>query len=125
MAGNGQVSSLTPALSGTCQRLLPGPILGVIRHLGPHFSFLYGESTQARFFWSDFLSLPFPAWQHFQHQHGSDNEMVNFRILHGGSRAISRMKTLDFRRTNFGLFKDPLGGILWVRALEDRGFQES
>ena len=51
--------------------------------------------------------------------------MVNFRILHGGSRAISRMKTLDFRRTNFGLFKDPLGGILWVRALEDRGFQES
>jgi len=47
----------------------------------------------------------------------SDHEMVNFRILHGGSRAISRIKTLDFRRDNFGLFKDVLGEILWVRTL--------
>jgi len=31
----------------------------------------------------------------------SDHEMVNFRILHGGSRAIIRIKTLDFRRANF------------------------
>jgi len=36
----------------------------------------------------------------------SDHEMVNFRILHGGSRAISRTKTLDSRRANFGLFKE-------------------
>jgi len=41
----------------------------------------------------------------------SDHEMVNFRILGGGSRAISRIKTLDFRRANFGLFKEVLGGI--------------
>jgi len=54
-----------------------------------------------------------------------DHEMVNFRILRGGSRAISRMKTLDFRRANFGLFKELLGGIPWVRALEGRGVQES
>jgi len=47
--------------------------------------------------------------------------MVNFRILHGGSRAISRIKTLDFRRANFGLLKDLPGGIPWVRALEGRG----
>jgi len=55
----------------------------------------------------------------------SDHEMVEFRILHGGSGAISKIKTLDFRRANFGLFKDLLGGILWVRGLEGRGIQES
>jgi len=54
----------------------------------------------------------------------SDHEMVEFRILRGGSRAISRIKTLNFRRANFGLFKELLGGILWVRALEGRGVQE-
>ena len=55
----------------------------------------------------------------------SDHEMVEFRILRGGSRAISRIKTLDCRRANFGLFEELLGGILWVRALEGRGVQES
>jgi len=54
----------------------------------------------------------------------SDHEMV-FRILHGGRRAISRIKTLDFRRANFGPFKDLLGEIPWVRALKVRGVQES
>jgi len=39
----------------------------------------------------------------------SDHEVVEFRILRGGSRAISRIKTLDFRRANFGLCKEPLG----------------
>jgi len=51
--------------------------------------------------------------------------MVEFRILHGGSKVMSRIKTLEFRRANFGLFKELLGGILWVRALESRGVQES
>ena len=51
----------------------------------------------------------------------SDHEMVEFRILRGGSRAISRLKTLDFKRANFGLFKDLLGGISWIRALELEG----
>jgi len=46
------------------------------------------------------------------------------RILRGGSRAISRIKTLDLRRANFGLFKELLGGILWARTLEGRGVQE-
>jgi len=55
----------------------------------------------------------------------SDHEMVEFRILCGGSRAISRIKTLDFRRANFGLFKDLLEGIPWARALEGRAVQES
>jgi len=50
-----------------------------------------------------------------------DHETVEFRILHGGSRAISKITALDFRRANFGLFKDLLGGIPWVRSLEGRG----
>ncbi|GAB0181767.1 hypothetical protein GRJ2_000642000 [Grus japonensis] len=48
----------------------------------------------------------------------NDHEMVEFRILCGRSRAISRITTLDFRRANFGLFKDLLGRIPWVKALE-------
>jgi len=55
----------------------------------------------------------------------SDHEMVEFRMLRGGSRPISRITTLDFRRADFGLFKDLLGGIPWARALEGRGVQES
>jgi len=54
----------------------------------------------------------------------SDHEMVGFRILRGGIRARSRTKTLGFRRANFGLFKELLGGIPWARALEGRGVQE-
>jgi len=54
----------------------------------------------------------------------SDHEMMEFRILRGGSRAISRIKTLDLRRGNFGLFKGLLGGIPWARALEGMGVQE-
>ena len=50
----------------------------------------------------------------------SDHEMVDFRILHGGSRAINRITALDFKRANFGLFKGLLGVIPWVRALEGR-----
>jgi len=42
----------------------------------------------------------------------SDHEMVELRILRVGSRAISRIKTLDFRRANFGLFRELLGGIV-------------
>ncbi|GAB0175916.1 mitochondrial enolase superfamily member 1 [Grus japonensis] len=55
----------------------------------------------------------------------SDHEMVEFRILCGRSRAIIRITTLDFRRANFGLLKDLLGRIPWVRALEGWGVQEN
>jgi len=51
----------------------------------------------------------------------SDHEMVEFRILRGGSRPISRITALDFKRANFGLFKDLFGGIPWVRGLEGSG----
>lgn len=32
---------------------------------------------------------------------------------------------MDFRKAIFEVFKDLLGSILWVRALEDKGAQES
>jgi len=54
----------------------------------------------------------------------SDHEMVEFRIMRGGSRAISRIKTMDFRRANFDLFQELLGGIPWARALEGWGVHE-
>jgi len=54
----------------------------------------------------------------------SDHEMVEFSFLRGGSKVTCRIKTLDLRKDNFGLFKELLGGIPWDRALEGRGVQE-
>jgi len=54
----------------------------------------------------------------------SDHEMLEFRILLGGSRAISRIKTLDLRRADFAFFKELLEGIPWARALEGRVVHE-
>jgi len=51
----------------------------------------------------------------------SNHGMVNLRTLHGGSRVTSRIKTLGFKRANFGLFKEILGGIPWARVLAGRG----
>ncbi|GAB0195117.1 mitochondrial enolase superfamily member 1 [Grus japonensis] len=36
----------------------------------------------------------------------SDHEMVEFRILRAARRALSKLTTLDFRRVDFGLFRD-------------------
>lgn len=48
----------------------------------------------------------------------SDHDMVEFMNLCGGDRAKSRVPALDFRRARFGLFKDLLGRIPYVRSLE-------
>ncbi|TRZ05888.1 hypothetical protein HGM15179_021217 [Zosterops borbonicus] len=55
----------------------------------------------------------------------SDHKMVELRILHGGSKALSRTRTLNFWRTNFSLFNDLLRGIPWDRALEEKRVQEN
>jgi len=47
----------------------------------------------------------------------SDHEIVEFKILLGRSKAVSRIATLDFRRANFYLFKGLHGNIPWVRVL--------
>jgi len=54
----------------------------------------------------------------------SDHEKVEFRILDGANTAIIRIKLLDFRRANLGLFKGLLGGLPWVRALDGKEVQE-
>ncbi|GAB0189057.1 hypothetical protein GRJ2_001371000 [Grus japonensis] len=55
----------------------------------------------------------------------SDHEMVEFKILRAARRVHSKLTTLDFRRADFGLFRDLLGRVLWDKALEGRGAQES
>ncbi|GAB0179488.1 hypothetical protein GRJ2_000414100 [Grus japonensis] len=55
----------------------------------------------------------------------SDDETVEFRILRAARRALSKLTTLDFRRADFGLFRDLLGRIPWDKALEGRGAQDS
>jgi len=48
----------------------------------------------------------------------SDHEMVEFKILRAARRAYSKLSILDFRRTDFGLFKDLLGRVPWDKALD-------
>ncbi|GAB0184043.1 hypothetical protein GRJ2_000869600 [Grus japonensis] len=55
----------------------------------------------------------------------SDHEMVEFKILRTARRVHSKLTTLDFRRADFGLFRDLLGRIPWDKALEGRGAQDS
>jgi len=55
----------------------------------------------------------------------SDHEMIEFKILQAARRVRSKLATLDFRRTDFGLLWDLLCGIPWDKALEGRGAQES
>ncbi|GAB0204934.1 mitochondrial enolase superfamily member 1 [Grus japonensis] len=55
----------------------------------------------------------------------SDHEMVEFKILRAVRRMHSNLTTLDFRRADFGLFRDLLGRIPWDKALEGRGAQDS
>ncbi|GAB0179874.1 hypothetical protein GRJ2_000452700 [Grus japonensis] len=55
----------------------------------------------------------------------SDHEMVEFKILRAARRAHSKLTILDFRRADFGLFRDLLGRIPWDKALEGRVAQES
>lgn len=46
--------------------------------------------------------------------HGcSNHEMVEFRLLRGGSKAKSKITSLDFRRADYGFSKDLLGRVLW------------
>ncbi|GAB0188996.1 cAMP-dependent protein kinase inhibitor alpha [Grus japonensis] len=52
------------------------------------------------------------------------DEMVEFKILKAARRVHNKLTTLDFRRADFGLFRDLLGRVPWDKALEGRGAQE-
>lgn len=51
----------------------------------------------------------------------SDHEMVEFRVLRGGSRMKSEVITLDFRRPDFRLFKNLLVRVPCDTTLEGKG----
>ncbi|GAB0189727.1 hypothetical protein GRJ2_001438000 [Grus japonensis] len=55
----------------------------------------------------------------------SDHEMVDLKTLRAARRVHSKLATLDFRRADFGFFRDLLGRVPWEKALEGRGAQES
>ncbi|PKU42006.1 hypothetical protein llap_7684 [Limosa lapponica baueri] len=51
----------------------------------------------------------------------SDHEMVEFKILRAAWRVHSKLTTMDFRRGDFGVFRDLSGRISSDKALERRG----
>jgi len=51
----------------------------------------------------------------------SDHERVESKILRATTRVHSKLTTLEFRREDFGLFRDLLGRVPWDKALERRG----
>ena len=51
----------------------------------------------------------------------SDHETVEFKILRAARRVHNKLATLDFRRADFGLFRDLLSRVAWEKALEKRG----
>ncbi|XP_062497870.1 uncharacterized protein LOC134175668 [Pezoporus occidentalis] len=54
----------------------------------------------------------------------SDHEMVEFEILRTVRRACSKLTALDFKRADFGLFRNLLSKVPWDIALEGRGAQD-
>lgn len=53
-----------------------------------------------------------------------DHEMVEFRMLRAVRKPHSKLRALDFRIADSGVFRGLLGRIPWDRTLEGRGAQE-
>ena len=51
----------------------------------------------------------------------SDHKTVLFKILTASKRVCSKLATLDFRSTDFELFRELLGRVTWDKAREGRG----
>ena len=51
----------------------------------------------------------------------SDHALVEFVIWRNAGLAKSRVRTVSFRRANFGVLKELLGGISWDTVLEGMG----
>lgn len=54
----------------------------------------------------------------------SDHEIVELEMLRAVRRAQSKLRALDFRIADSGLFRNLLSRIPWDRTLEGRGAQE-
>ena len=55
----------------------------------------------------------------------SDHRIVEYKILRASNKVCSKLTNLDFRRADFSLFRELLGRMIWYKALEGRGAQES
>jgi len=55
----------------------------------------------------------------------SDHALVDFVIRRNAGLARSRVKTLNFRRANFRLLKELLGGISWETVPKGIGTEQS
>jgi len=55
----------------------------------------------------------------------SNDEIMEFRIIHGRNKEVNGIAAMNFRKVKFDLFKDLLGSISSVRALENREAQKS
>lgn len=53
-----------------------------------------------------------------------DHKMAKFEFLRAVRRAYNKLTAPDFRRTDFGLFKDLLSKVSWDRPLEGRQVQK-
>ena len=51
----------------------------------------------------------------------SDHEIVEFKILRAVRRAHSKHTALEFRRADFGHFRDLLSSVPWDKVLEEEG----
>ncbi|CAM5177685.1 unnamed protein product [Eretmochelys imbricata] len=56
---------------------------------------------------------------------GSDQEMVEFRILTQGRKESSRIRTLDFRKAHFDSLRELMGRIPWQNNMRRKGVQKS
>ena len=55
----------------------------------------------------------------------SDHALVEFTILRDMGQVKSKVRTLNFRRVNFQLFKELVDGTPWEAALRDKGAEQS
>ena len=55
----------------------------------------------------------------------SDHALVEFVIWRNAGLAKSRVRILNFRRVNFWLLKELLGGISWENVLKGIGTEQS
>ncbi|KAK4810519.1 LOW QUALITY PROTEIN: hypothetical protein QYF61_004482, partial [Mycteria americana] len=55
----------------------------------------------------------------------SDHALVEFTILRDMGQVKSKVKTLNFRRVSFQLFKELVDGTPWETALRDKGAEQS
>lgn len=50
---------------------------------------------------------------------------MEFKILRMSKRVQSKLAILGFRRENVDLFREVLSSVIWNKAMEGRGAQES